>query len=281
MKRAPISAILSITLAFGAVTAATAQSRPVHRATRVEQGIASNLVHITATTMKPGSTSIEVGSDRWNARGFDLKTLISQIYDVDVRRIEFPNNGLADARYDVTLALPEDVDVDTMQLLLQAALEKKFGLAIAQQTRAMDVYVLTAPNGPGTALHRHVSAARRGAKALLVSEGSATDADQIADADMERITYLGRNCSGTSSGGILASAGTIGEFRRTLEPDLDRLMVDETGLHGSYDFAVGSYRNQEELFKQMHEQLGLVVTPAQRQVAVLKVRPADEMQAAL
>ena len=123
MKRAPISAILSALMALG-VAPALAQSQPARRATRVEQGIAADLVHITATTMKEGSTSIEVGSDRWNARGFDLKTLISQIYDVDVRRIDFPNNGLADARYDVTLALPEDVDADTMQLLLQAALRK-------------------------------------------------------------------------------------------------------------------------------------------------------------
>jgi uncharacterized protein (TIGR03435 family) len=231
--------------------------------------------------MKPGSTSIEVGSDRWNARGFDLKTLISQIYSVDVRRIDFPDNGLADARYDVTLALPEDVDVDTMQLVLQAALEKKFGLAINEEIRAMDVYVLTAPNGPGTALHPHMSAARRGANTLLVSAGSAHDGEQSADADMEQITYLGRDCSGVSSGGILASAGTIGEFRRTLEPDLDRLLVDETGLHGSYDFAIGSYRNQDDLFKLMHEQLGLVVTPTQRKVTVLTVRPADEVRAAL
>jgi uncharacterized protein (TIGR03435 family) len=258
-----------------------AQGKPLRRATRIEQGIASNLVHISATTMKPGSTSIEVGSDRWNARGFDLKTLISQIYSVDVRRIDFPNDSLADTRYDVTLALPEDVDVDTMQLILQAALEKRFGLAINEEKRVMDVYVLTAPNGPGTALHPHVSAARRGAKALLVSEGAATDADQVADPDLEQITYLGKDCSGVSSGGILASAGTIGEFRRTLEPDLDRLLVDETGLAGSYDFAIGSYRNRDDLFKLMHEQLGLVVTPAQRQVTVLTVRPADEMKAAL
>jgi uncharacterized protein (TIGR03435 family) len=280
MKRAPISAILSVSMVFGAA-AAMAQSHPARRATRIEQGIAANLVHITATTMKAGSTSIEVGADRWNARGFDLKTLISQIYNVDMRRIDFPDNGLAAARYDMTLALPEDVDVDTMELILQGALEKKFGLAIAEQTRTMDVYVLTAPNGPGTALHPHVSAARRGAKPLLVSAGSAHDGDQSADVDLEQITYLGRDCSGVSSGGILASAGTIGEFRRTLEPDLDRLLVDETGLKGSYDFAIGSYRNQDELFKQMHEQLGLAVTPAQRKVTVLTVRPADEMHAAL
>jgi uncharacterized protein (TIGR03435 family) len=263
-------------MAFGFATAAIPQNKLVHRATRVEQGIASNLVHITATTMKPGSTSIEVGSDRWSARGFDLKTLISQIYDVDARRIDFPDNGIGDARFDVTLALPEAVDADTMQLLLEAALEKRFGLAITEKSQAMNVYVLTAPNGPGAALHLHVSAARQGAQALLVSENST---DSAMDEGVEQITYLGKDCSGVSSGGIAASAGTIGEFRRTLEPDLDRLLVDETGLTGNYDFQIGSYSNQDDLFKLLHEQLGLVVTPAQRQVMVLTARPADEMQA--
>ena len=95
------------------------------------------------------------------------------MYSVDVRRIDFPDNGLADARYDVTLALPEDVDVDTMQLVLQAALKRSSGWRSTRITPGHGLYVLTAPNGPGTALHPHLSAARRDANTLLVSAGSA------------------------------------------------------------------------------------------------------------
>jgi hypothetical protein len=48
--------------------------------------------------------------------------------------------------------------------------------------------------------------------------------------------------------------------------------VDDTNLTGSYDFRIGSYRDQQELFKLMQEQLGLAVVPAQRKVIVLAVR---------
>ena len=75
-----------------------------------------------------------------------------------------------------------------------------------------------------------------------------------------------------TSGGISVSGGTISDFQRTLEPDLDRVMLDETNLSGSYDFKIGTYVNQSQLFQLLHEQLGLVVTPAQRKVTVVAVR---------
>jgi uncharacterized protein (TIGR03435 family) len=91
--------------------------------------------------------------------------------------------------------------------------------------------------------------------------------------DLQRITYLGKECAGVVTiNGIVAAAESISEFGRTLEPNLDRLLVDDTNLTGSYDFRIGSYRDQQELFKLMQEQLGLAVVPAQRKVIVLAVR---------
>jgi len=224
--------------------------------------------------MKVGSTSMESGSDHWSARGYDLKTLISQIYDMDTRRIDLAENGSADARYDVNLLLTDDVGEDAIQQMLKAALEKTFRLRISPESRSMDVYVLTAPNGPGSALHRHST----GAMTKLV----AGDAEDFGLEEVQQITYEGRDCSGKSSAnGIAASAGTISEFRRTLEPGLDRLLVDETNLKGSFDFKIGNYANQQELFKLLHEQLGIMVTAAQRKMTMLTVRPTQVMQAAM
>jgi uncharacterized protein (TIGR03435 family) len=250
---------------------AAAQGKSSAERVRMEQGISSSEVHIVPSRMQAGSTSIETGGDRWNARGYDLKSLISEIYDVDARRIDLADNGNADARWDVTLQLPREVDEDVMERMLTSALERKFGLKITPETKQMNVYVLTAPNGPGAALHPH------GGMAALVAGGADSGSDGAG-----QITYVGRDCSGVvSSSGIEASASAIGEFRRTLEPDLDRLLVDETHLAGSYDFKIGTYANADELFKLMQQQLGIVVTPGQRQIEVLAVRPAHEMQAAL
>ncbi len=281
MKRAPISACLWLVLVCGIAATAAAQSssHPAARRTAsAARGISSNEVHIAPTTLAANSTSIDIAGDHWNARGFDLKTLISQIYDVDIRRIDLAEDGAGAARYDVTLQLPREVDEDVMQRMLEDALEQKFGLTITPESRRVDVYVLTAPNGPGSGLHRH----RAGTAAMLVAQDSAEQdsAGQATD-DETQITFLGKNCDGVSSGGITASAGTLGEFRRTLEPDLDRLLIDETGLKGSYDFQIGNYSNEDELFQLLHEQLGIVVTPAQRNLTVLTVRPRQELRAAL
>jgi uncharacterized protein (TIGR03435 family) len=256
---------------------AAAQGKSSAERVRMEQGISSSEVHIVPSRMQAGSTSIETGGDRWNARGYDLKSLISEIYDVDAQRIDLADNSTADARWDVTLQLPREVDEDVMERMLKSALERKFGLKITPETKQMDVYVLTAPNGPGVALHPHDG--RAGGMATLVASGA--DSDSGSDG-AGQITYVGRDCAGVvSSSGIEASAAAIGEFRRTLEPELDRLLVDETHLAGSYDFKIGTYANAEELFKLMRQQLGIVVTPGQREVEVLAVRPAHEMQAAL
>ena len=70
-------------------------------------------------------------------------------------------------------------------------------------------------------------------------------------------------------------------FARQLEPDLDRLLIDETHLPGGYDFTVGGYANEQSLFKVLHDELGLVVTPARRNVSMVVVGPAGNTQAGL
>lgn len=259
MKRAPISATLGVVLMCGVAAGALAQaSHPAVRRARAEQANALAEVRIEPTTMKPGCTSIETGTDGWSARGYDLKTLIAQIYDVDIRQVDLGDNVSSD-RYDLTVTLPKEVDQATMQHLLVTALERKFGLTITPETRSMYVYVMSAPNGPGNGLHPHAAAA-----------SAATDG-------AGQITYFGKDCTeGASSNGIAVAAGTISDFRRTLEPSLDRVLVDETKLSGSYDFKIGNYSNTDDLFKALRDQLGLVVVPLERKVTVLKVRPQGE-----
>jgi uncharacterized protein (TIGR03435 family) len=250
-------------LAASAAAQSGTKHHPAKRTVSAEQEISGRQVRITPTTMSAGSTSIDIAGDHWTARGYSLKSLISQIYNVDERRVEIADDGASDDRWDVTLQLPQEVDEDQMQYMLENALETKFRLALKPETRSLDVYVLSAPNGAGPQLHRHGGLAK-----LISSQAGSDDAGQI--------TYFGKDCSGVSSGGIAASAGTIGEFRRTLEPDLDRLLVDETHLNGTYDFKIGNYANQQELFKLMHDQLGIAVTATQRQVTVLTVKPAAD-----
>jgi len=269
MHRAPFLVWFS----FGLIclpVAAGAQSdasRPHSKAVREDHAALPYQVQIAPTSQPEGSSSIETGGDSWVARGYDLRTLIAQIFSIDARRIDFPNGAAASRRFDITVSLPVEVDEDTMQRLLADAVEKQFGLRIAPESRTMDVYVLTAQNGPGAAMKRHVT---KISAAEIAGFGGAEGADATG-----QITVFGQDCTDKGSNtGITVEASSMSDFRRTLEPDLDRVLLDETHLAGSFDFKVGNYTSQQELFRELHDQLGLSVTAAQRSVTVLAVRPA-------
>lgn len=249
-----------------------AQNGVIRTVTTPARGKTSSLpyqVHIVPTSLPAGSSSIETGDGSWAARGYDLRTLIALVYGVDGRRVDFADLGVATARFDLTATLPDDIDPAQMQTVLSDALARRFGLAIAAETRAMDVYVLTAPHGPSAAMKRHVT---RISAAEIAGMADASSAD-----DTSRVTVFGQDCTDKDSQtGIAVEASTIGDFQRTLEPDLDRVLVDETRLSGSFDFTVSKYSSQQQLFQLMQDKLGLVVTPAERNVTVLTVRPAGE-----
>lgn len=283
MNRALISALLSTGIVAG-TAAAIAQDggkvqqvaaiqtgatfQPVRGAIRIDSVNVPFEVKIDATAEAADSSSIEVGADHWEARGYDLKTLISEIFEMDGRLVDVPEDLAANGRYDVSLSVPTELDRDSIQRILVKALTQRFGVTIKPETRTMDVYVLSAPDGAGTELKQHRFARRSGLMTLVAGGDDSNDKGG-------RITYTGKDCSGVSSGGITVEGGTIADFRRTLEPDLDRVLVDETRLRGSYDFKVGLYANQKQLFELMRVGLGLVVTPEQRNVTVLAVRMAE------
>lgn len=289
MNRALISAVLSVGVVAGTAVAAAqeggevqviaavqsvgltqpaAKFQPVRGTVRVDSVDVPFEAKIDASAEAADNSSIEVGGDHWEARGYDLKSLISEIFEMDARLVDVPEDLAASGRFDVSLSVPTDLDQDSMQRILVKALSERFGLTIKPETRLMDVYVLSTPEGPGSGLKQHRFARRSGPKQLVAG---ADDSDQVGG----RITYTGKDCSGVNSGGITVEGGTMADFRRTLEPDLDRVVVDETKLHGSYDFKIGFYANQQQLFELMRAGLGLAVTPEQRNVTVLAVRPAE------
>ena len=241
---------------------------PVRGAIRIDSTSVPFEVRIDQARDTAGNSSIEVGADHWEARGYDLKSLVAEIFEIDARLVDVPQDLSVNARYDVSLSLPTELDQDSMQRILGKALAQRFGVTIKPEARTMDVYVLSAPEGPASGLKRHSFARHAGLKKLIAGGDDSDD-------EGGRITYTGKDCSGVNSGGIAVEGGTIADFRRTLEPDLDRVLVDETKLHGSYDFKIGMYVNQKQLFELMRVGLGLVVTPEQRNVTVLTVRPAE------
>ena len=70
--------------------------------------------------------------------------------------------------------------------------------------------------------------------------------------------------------------GTADEFCRRLELTLDRPVVNETNLEGSFDFEVeASPTRDTDFLDLLRDRLGLVIAPDQRNVEVLVFRKRD------
>jgi uncharacterized protein (TIGR03435 family) len=155
---------------------------------------------------------------------------------------------------------------------IQNALKARFNLSIASENQTMDVYVVTAPYGPGPGLHPAEDSmggsTSTSGQSLHLPEGQQPTAEQV-QREMDKV----KASSGITLDSISVDGGTVEDFCRTLEADLDRKMIDETHLTGYDNFELKrGNRTRDEFFELMREQLGLVVTPAQRDVPMLVVR---------
>jgi uncharacterized protein (TIGR03435 family) len=203
--------------------------------------------------------------------GFDLKAIVAQAYGVEETRVDFRDAAAAGKRYDVALVMPKAEDHDAMMRRIQDALKEKFNLNIASEDEPMDVYVVTAPYGPGPNLRpaeESMGGFTGSSSGFALPEGLRDTPENMKNAmDKKRVSR------GITLDSISVSNGTIEDFCRVLETGLDHKVIDETRLTGRYEFrVVRGNRTRDEFFDMLREQFGLAVTPEQRDVPMLVVR---------
>ena len=80
-------------------------------------------------------------------RGFTLKVVISQLYEINPIRIHLPPALDDDQLYDFALVLPEPESQESMNNRIRQGIEDHFRVTVEREERLLDVYVVTAPNG--------------------------------------------------------------------------------------------------------------------------------------
>jgi uncharacterized protein (TIGR03435 family) len=72
---------------------------------------------------------------------------------------------------------------------------------------------------------------------------------------------------------VSAENASMADFCRVLEDGLERPIVDETNLDGTYDIEVhGNPRGADEFLAMLRDQVGLVLTPEHRNIEMLVMR---------
>jgi len=239
------------------------------------------------------------GPDYWVMEGVPLRPVLAKLYDMPETRIDL-SPPLDTDRYDLVLVLPRHETQETMIRLTREGIEKYFH--VTRRVRQIEVDVLTAPNGiKAHAAHEDDSMFCFGSMGFMeIAQDGPHGPDglllmQIMNLQMApseepsspeeavrrmKSEFFRAAHGSTPAGVIINSIGyslTMEQLCQVLEGGLDRPMLDETHLSGTYAINVHSdVVSTREFLRVLCDKLALVVTPARRDVTMLVARNRDQ-----
>jgi uncharacterized protein (TIGR03435 family) len=214
-----------------------------------------------------------------------LRFAIRQAYRVPEARVLDGPAWLDTERFDIAAKAPPGMGrtSDDIRQMLQALLGERFGLRLHTEDRTMPVYVLT-------------RARTDGALGPNLRQSSADCAERNARVVGGRVQCGILVSQAPASASLRGGAATMAEFVRLFGDFLDRPLIDETGLSGTFDLELqfaalrsalpgaavpgglgiaGDAGEIPNLFTAVQEQLGLGLESRRSVVQVLVVDQAS------
>jgi uncharacterized protein (TIGR03435 family) len=251
-----IAMCLAVPSLSGQVNAA-AQATPVARADAPAPKLpVYDIASIKLNKSGSGSVSVRANVDSYSATNISLKKLLQNAYGIREGLISGVPGPIDSARFDVQAKIVEPDPEAVRRLsdkqraaMLLPVLTDRFQLKTHTETRILPVYELVAvQSGPK----------------LTPSAGEGK----------------GRGMS-VSNTELTVRGLPMSAFVNMLEGQLQRTVIDKTGLTGNYDFALKWSREEESgteadssapsIFTALQEQLGLKLQPAKWPVETLVV----------
>ena len=193
------------------------------------------------STTPAGGRSAAVSGTTGTMLGYTPQQIISQSFSLRSTRSEFVAE-LPDVRFNMITRFP--MSTDREQQLVQSAVASAFNIELRHEPRNVEVLVLELPEDRQHSLSATVSPG-----------GSSTSVNQT---------------------GINVVNGSLGNIMYSMEHKLNRPILDDTGLAGSYDLIVtwDKKARAEQIAEAFTDATGLVLTSAQREIefAVIESR---------
>jgi len=171
-----------------------------------------------------GETRIrfETPPGRVNAINVPLRFVIRQAYRLPESRIVGGPVWLDSDRFDIVATAPAQAPGDAVREMLRALLTERYGLRMHAETREMPVYLLRLMRTDGT-----LGSNLRRSTMDCAGRPSSVVAGQV------RCGVL--VSQGPASASLRGGGSTIDSFVRLLGDFLDRPLIDESGLTGTFD----------------------------------------------
>jgi uncharacterized protein (TIGR03435 family) len=211
------------------------------------------------------------GDDYWSLQGLTLKSLISMITGLNPSSIDLPASLDTRTRYDFALVLPAPEDKESMGALIQQEIERQFHLVSTHENRPRNVYVLTSGEKKPPAAADSSNVGFASSVGYVSSAWVEAAGRNTAPSDLDPGDFKLAGIGDVTDVGLI---GTADEFCHFLEQELDRPVVNETGLKGDFKFEVKGREDElhgktppaHDFVERLRDQLGLIVTEEQRDV---------------
>jgi uncharacterized protein (TIGR03435 family) len=223
---------------------------------------ATNATVFEVASVKPnnvgGHTSFTISGGRLTVTNFSLTMLMQYAFGIREFQISGGPGWLTTERYDIvaTTGAQDGLTSKELEPYLQSLLRDRFQLKVHRETKVFQVYSLVlAKNGPKLTAH--------------------TGAGESS--------IIGRDESGRISKN--ATNATTARLANTLSAELDRTVIDNTGLKGGYDFHLEWAPNptpdsdEPSLFTAVQQQLGLKLESARSPVEIIVIDSAEKPSA--
>jgi len=225
-------------------------------------------VRLNQTGTRGGTMDFPKGGERFTATNMPLGAIILIAYNITVRQLSGLDSSLSE-KYDIAAKAEHAVSPDEMLRMLQALLVDRFQLVVHRETKEVPVYALTLGKS-GAKLH-HSNPPESGGLALRTPS-------RAGGTEPRSGHLIFKNESMPDFAWALSRMAGIG----------DRVVVDRTGLKGTYDFdltferdglpAAGSDVREaatrlegSSVFSALQEQLGLKLESTKAPVEFLIV----------
>jgi uncharacterized protein (TIGR03435 family) len=233
-----------------------------------------------------------MGNGRFTATNASLRALVLRAYGLHESQLVAAPGWITTERYDIDarVAAPPADGPEALLPMLRTLLADRFALRAHTETRVLPAYVLTFARRD-----RRLGPQIRPTEADCTGAATPTQ-DQIRAAARDGwppcgLVYIVSFTTGGPDGvvkiRIRRSATTMADFARTLVADMDRPVVDRTGLDGRYDVeysyaprpvtgpALEAVDNLPLLGAALEEQLGLKLESERTDVPVLVVESIE------
>ncbi len=168
---------------------------------------------------------------RWLCENMTMFGLISRAYDVKDYQIAHPDNLTDSPRYNITARVPEGATKDDFRVMLQNLLTDRFKLKFHRETRQMPIYKLVV--GKSGVKFKESGGPPNSEES---SNGPKFDKDGYPNVAPGTMGIMSLN--GVARARVNGSNEAMADLAVTISYQVDRPVVDATGLTGKYDFVL-------------------------------------------